>query len=113
MPTAPHGGVSKRSLSLPRHQLVELMHSINFGRIENLLVCDGEPVLNPAPTVVREHKFGGENRPRPESTATDFLLKAQVVELFGLLDHLCNGTIAVIEIKHGLPFRALIADAAA
>jgi hypothetical protein len=104
--------LSKSSMSPQRRKLIELLQSINFGRIENLLIRDREPVFSPAPRITREHKFGGENGPRPESGSTDFLLKAQVIELFALLDELRDGTIAVIEVKHGLPFRAQIADAA-
>ena len=105
--------LAKSSLSPNRRKLVELMQSVNFGRVENLQVRNGDPIFTSPPNVVREHKFGAENGPRPEAAATDFLLKQQVVELFSLLDHLNDGTIAVIEIKHGLPFRALVADAAA
>jgi len=93
-------------------RLVELMQDINFGRIEQLSVRDGLPVLSPRPRVSREIKFGGENGPRPESTAADFQLKKQVVELLNLIDNLQNGTIDVLDIKNGLPFRAIVMEAA-
>jgi hypothetical protein len=105
--------VSKHDLSARRAGLLELMQSINFGRIEGLAILDGDPVLDPPPRVIREVKFGGENGPRPEIDAGNFLLKTQVVELFQHLDQLGNGTIEVLEIKHGLPFRMLVAEAAA
>ena len=81
------------------------MQRINFGRIEKLSLRNGEPILNPRPTVVREHKFGSENGPRPELGTDDFLLKQQVVELFALFDQRQNDVIGVLDIKHGLPFR--------
>jgi hypothetical protein len=96
---------SKASLSQARRRLLELMQRMNFGRIEGLVVRGGEPVLAPLPRVVREHKFGGENGPRPERDAEDFLLKAQVVELCHFLDRFGDGTIALVEVKHGLPFK--------
>jgi hypothetical protein len=96
---------SKASLSEPRRYLVELMQQLNFGRIENLTVRSGEPVLAPPPRVVHEHKFGGDNGPRPEHAAEDFLLKAQVVDLLRFLDRFGDGTIALVEVKHGLPFK--------
>jgi hypothetical protein len=105
--------LSNHDLSARRAGLLELMQSINFGRIEGLAVLDGEPVLDPPPRVIREVKFGGENGPRPELDAGNFLLKTQVVELFQHFDHLGDGTIDVLEIKHGLPFRMLVAEAAA
>jgi hypothetical protein len=103
---------TKASLSPARRRLLELFQQINFGRLECLTIQNGEPQLAPPPRVVREIKFGGENGPRPELSAGNFLLKAQVVELFGYFDRLGNGTIEVLEIKHGLPFRMLVAEAA-
>ena len=35
----------------------------------------------------------------------DFALKSQVIELFAFFDKFKDGTIDVLEIKHGLPFR--------
>jgi hypothetical protein len=101
---------TKRSLSGDRQRLVELMQRLGFGLIKGLQVRDGNPVLDPLPEVTREHKFGGENGPRPELAATDFALKTQVIELFREFDRLRDTTIAVLEVKHGLPFRMLLAD---
>src|SRR5262245_46602928 len=99
------GNRAKASLTEPRRRLVGLMQQLNFGRIVGLVVRGREPVLDPPPRVVREHKFGGENGPRPERNAKDFFLKSQVVELFEFLDRFGDGTIAVVEVKHGLPFK--------
>lgn len=113
---APNGGrnnpphLFKRHLSPARVWLLELMQDANFGRIENLAVIGGEPILDPRPVVVREHKFGGENGPRPERGTADFLLKQQVIELFAFFDELQNGVIDVLEIKHGLPFRMVVTE---
>lgn len=104
----PH--LSKQALSPRRATLLELMQSVNFGHIENLQIVAGEPVVAPQPMVVREIKFAGENGPRPELATTDFLLKQQVIELFAFFDHLQNGVINVLEIKHGLPFRMIVTE---
>jgi hypothetical protein len=103
--------MTKSSLSPQRRRLIELMQALNFGRVEQLEVRDGEPVLEPAPRVVREHKFGGENGPRPEASLRDFALKAPVVELLALLDELRDGTVEVLEVKHGVPFRVFVPGA--
>jgi hypothetical protein len=89
------------------------MQGVNFGRIENLIIQDGEPIVDLPPRIFCEIKFGGENGPRPEITIDDFLLKAQVVELFNCFDRLRNGKIDLIELKHGLPFRMIMEDKAA
>ena len=102
----------KSSLPASRQRLVELMQHVNFGRIERLVINDSQPVLDPPPRMVREIKFGGENGPRPEATIADFALKTQVVELFRNFDELRNGVIEVLDIKHGLPFRMAVEDAA-
>ena len=111
---APDGGHSnpphlfKRHLSPARARLVELMQDVNFGRIERLECVGGEPILYPRPDLVREHKFGGENGPRPELKADDFLLKQQVVELLAYFDEVRDCFIELLEIKHGLPFRMFV-----
>jgi hypothetical protein len=105
--------VSKQDLSSCRAGLIELMQSINFGQIERLPINKGQPVLDPRPPVVREHLFGGENGPRPEGAAADFLLKRKVLDLFAMFDSLGNGVIDVLEVKHGLPFRASVKEVAA
>jgi hypothetical protein len=86
------------------------MQEINFGKIEKLLVQGGEPVLNPAPKIIKEIKFGGENGPKRELEVEDFALKAQVVELFSYLTVLDNAVVASIDIRHGLPFRMNVVE---
>lgn len=105
--------VGMAGLSEPCRELVKLMQTVNFGRIEGLHIRDGMPVLNPRPRVVREIKFCGENGSRRELAAADFILKSEVVELLAFFDELQNGVIDVLEIKHGLPFRVIVAEVAA
>lgn len=69
-----------------------------------------QPVFDPPPTMIREHKFAAENGPRPELASTDFLLKRQIAELFAFFDERQNGVIDVLEIKHGLPFRMIVTE---
>ncbi|HRV31532.1 MAG TPA: hypothetical protein P5169_07450 [Kiritimatiellia bacterium] len=44
------GRITKSSLTPPQARLVELMQRLNFGRIEDLHVRNGEPQFTP-PTV--------------------------------------------------------------
>jgi hypothetical protein len=106
-------GKNRASLSPARRWLLEKCQHLNFGRIENLEIQDGQPVLNPLPRLIREVKFGGENSPRPELGIADFQLKSQVVDLFAFFDELQTGTIEVIELKHGLPFRMVVVEESA
>jgi len=104
---------TKSSLSKHKIRLVELMQRINFGRIEGLVVRNGEPVLAPPPRVIREIRFGGENGTRPEAAKENFALKSQVVELLNLIEAIRDGVIQRLEIKHGLPFMMTIEEDAA
>ena len=103
---------TKSSLSDSPRRLVELMQRLNFGRIEDLIVRNGEPVFDPAPKVIRKVKIGGENGPRPELICEDFLLKKQTIELLEAISNLGEGTVLIIDVKHGLPFAVEIEFAA-
>ena len=105
--------VTAASLPPARRRLITLMQALNFGRIEELAVSQGEPVLDPPPRIVREVKLGGENGPRPESVKEDFLLKAEVRELFAHMEAMGDGVIRCIEVKHGLPFKMTVEEDAA
>jgi hypothetical protein len=104
--------ITLASLSGSRRRLVDLMRELYFGRFEGLLVGDGDPVWDPPPRIVREVKFPREN-PSGAGGSANFLLKQQVVELLNFFDQMQDGTIAVLEVKHGLPFRILVEDGAA
>jgi hypothetical protein len=105
--------LTKAGLSEPRKRLVELMQSLGHGQIQDLDLRDREPVLDPPPSVVREIKLGGTSGPRPEVDTADFLLKSEVIELFEYFDQAGNGTIDLLVIKHGLPFRMSVKEAVA
>lgn len=93
-------------------QCIRLMQTLNFGRIDGLVVRGGQPILDPPPEIVREVRFGAENGPRPEAAIEDFLLKAPVVEFFDQLSRLGDGIVESLEVKHGLPFRMTVREPA-
>ncbi|HYK91478.1 MAG TPA: hypothetical protein VE398_22095 [Acidobacteriota bacterium] len=95
--------LAKSDLSRPRQRLIEIMQRLNWGRIEQLVVRDGEPVLNARTRIIRNVRLGGREAARPELGKDDFLLKAPVIELFEHLDRLGNGRVMKIEIRSGLP----------
>jgi hypothetical protein len=95
------------TLSPARRQLLELIRRYNFCVIENLEVRGGEPVLDPPPRVTQEIKIGTDNDPRLE-IKNDFLLQGQIIELLHHLDCVGDGRIAVIEVRHRLPFRLVV-----
>lgn len=104
---------TKSNLSPARAILVEKMQRLDFGRIEDLTIRDGEPVLDPPPRIIRDVKFRGENGPRRECDLDDFVLKSEVVDLFARFDELGDATIQSLEVQHGLPFRMQLEEVAA
>ena len=100
--------LSLRNLSSNRAGLLRLMQDLQFGRIESLNVARGEPVFDPYPRVVREVKLGMRDGVKATSQE-DFLLKAEVRELFVELAAIGDGVIDRIEVRHGLPFRLFTA----
>ncbi len=95
-------------LSPARQRLLRLLQSINFGRVEELEIRNGEPVFSPAPRVFVELKLDVNDSPRPESRLERFPVREQVARLFTQIAHLNEGTVEVIEVRHGLPFRMVI-----
>jgi hypothetical protein len=95
-------------LSGPRQALVRLFQSINFGYVESLDVRGGEPIFSPAPTVFVEVKLDAANEPRPEVNLADFELGTEVTRLLAQLNEIGDGFIERIDIRYGIPRRALI-----
>jgi len=99
---------NKTSLSPSRIRLLELMQKLNFGRIENLRIRDGEPQFVPPPKITEHIRIGSASGPRRELDNTDFALKDQLVEFFGHLDRLRDTNIEAVEIRHGLPAHVVV-----
>ena len=103
--------LTKSSLSTQKKRLIETLQRTNYGRIENLLIRECEPVLNPPPRVVKDIKLGAaDTGARPELNTEDFALKREHIELFEYFRRLGNGTIECIEVKAGLPFRLITVE---
>ena len=94
-------------LSIPRQALVRLCESINYGYIQDLLIEDREPVLDPGPVVLFDIKLDSEERRRPELDSADFLLCAEAIRFIVLLDRIDNGKISRLEVRAGIPRRIL------
>jgi len=100
-------------LSAARRRLLETISKLNFGRIENLVIQNGQPVFDPPPSILRDVKFGAENGPHAKSALSDFSLKSRLLDLFSQLDALESGVVRSLEVKHGLPFSMIVEERAA
>ena len=103
---------TKASLTPARKQLLELMQEVNYGRIEELEVRDGEPVFEPPPSVIRLYLFGKDNGPNTARESDDFTLKKKVVELFDVFSRERSLSIKELMIDNGLPVRMTVAGVA-
>jgi hypothetical protein len=95
-------------LSQAKQRLLRLFQTINFGRVEELEIRNGEPEFSPPPRVFVELKLDAADGPRPESRLDRFALRSQVERFFTRIGRLNQGTVEVIEVRHGLPFRMVI-----
>ena len=105
-----HRTVLLQQLSDPERRLIALLQDLNFGRIERLHVTGGEPCFDQPPDVFREIRFGSENGPRPERALSDFQLSADHRALLNLIRSMDEGVVEHIDVRHGLPFRAVVAS---
>jgi hypothetical protein len=103
-------GQRKGDLSGVEQWLLEIMQKINFGQIEDLAMQKGQPVLEPAPKIVREVKFGARSGPRRETGKEDFALKGRVIEMIENLRAIGSGKVRRLEVRDGLPFRMIVEE---
>ena len=89
-----------QGLSPGQRSLLELMHIHQFGRIENMPVWAGDPILNSEVRVVRVSRLGGGKNAAKVTRTDEFELKRQVRDLFEELARLKNGTVVRLEFRH-------------
>lgn len=95
---------STQDLLPSERRLLHVMCQLRFGRVEFLQIRDGELVLDPWPTTVRDVKFGAQVSDQYRATDGEFALKQPVVDLFEYIRSVDAGEIRTLEIRHGLPF---------
>jgi hypothetical protein len=101
------GSSRRRSgeLSAPQLLLLEIMREHQFGRVENMLVRAGQPILDRDLKVVRVACLGGESSGTKPPAGDEFELKRVICDLFDELARLGHGTVVRLEFKRGLPCR--------
>ena len=95
-------------ISSARQALVRLCQSLNFGRVERLIVRAGEPFYSPPPLLRAEIKLDSDEPARPELELADFDLRDEIRRLLARLDELQEGTIERIDVRAGIPQRVVI-----
>ena len=98
--------MTKASLHPGQRRLVELIESLEFGAIEQLCICGGQPRFEPEPRIVQSIKLDSAAADRT-ADAPNLTLKSEFTSLFDRLSSLRDGLVA-IEVRHGVPFRLVI-----
>jgi hypothetical protein len=93
-----------RELIGAQRHLVEIMREHQFGRIENVIVDAGQPVLDANVRIVRSARLGGGDGGAGVPNTDEFELKQAVCDLLDELARLNDGLIVRLEFKGGLPF---------
>ena len=91
-------------LSAQQRSLLEMMSEHRFGRVENIMVRDGQPIMDQGVKLVRVARLGGASRGAKDDAVEEFELKCSVRDLFDELARLQNCEIVRLEFRHGLPF---------
>lgn len=111
-PRRRRNGLWKSQLTPARQRLVEDMQRLGYGRYKKLVVCNGQPVLDPPPRRYRHRRLHGANQDRKEDVLPDFRLKDSILKLFEEMDRLGSGVIARLEVRDGLPYDMTIKESA-
>jgi hypothetical protein len=105
--------IRKSDLTPRQRQLVERMQRMGYGRIENLVVRDGDPVFERGTTkVIRSVRLEGRTDPHVGSNQGDPVLKTKVVNLLRQLAEMGDGVVAIIHVGSGLPGSMEVEDEA-
>jgi len=98
--TAP---VTTQDLRPSEATFLDAIQRLGFGRLEYLQIRNGELVLDPWPTVIRDIKFATPtNTGKPAEHNSE--LRPQVAEFFAYVRDADAGEIRELEVRHGLPF---------
>lgn len=98
------------SITEAQKRLLQLMQEVHYGRIEDLVICNGEPVMGLPVKILRDVKLSGECSRKPILADRDYLDKPQVVEMLRQFHRLGDGVVQLVEIHDGLPFRIHIVE---
>ncbi len=98
------------SITEAQKRLLQLMQEVHYGKIEDLVISNGEPVMGLTVRVLRDVKLSGECSKKPIIQDRDYLDKPQIVEMLRQFRRLGDGVVQLVEIHDGLPFRIHIAE---
>lgn len=100
----------RTSLSQRERRLLQLMQEIHYGRIEGLVISDGEPVIESSTIVFRDVKFGPNSSKKPVLVDHNYLDKPQIASMLQQFHALGDSVVEFLDIHDGLPFRMRVME---
>ena len=91
-------------LTPAQRNLLRILREFQFGRIENLRVECGQPLVDCDTKIVRVARLGGKGNGPDISAADEYELKQAFCDLFDELTQLGDGLVLRLEFRHGLPW---------
>jgi hypothetical protein len=85
--------------------LLQILRDYQFGRIENMPVRAGQPLLGVGARLVRIARLDGGKRQTYIPGEEQFELKQEICRLFDELIRLQDCLVVRLEFRHGLPFQ--------
>lgn len=93
----------KSEISESGRKLIAVMQEVNYGRLMNVKVFDGELVFTPDSVVERDVRFGKNPEDSGYKIEKDYELKKPLADFFRHLAEIHDGEISNLEIQAGLP----------
>ena len=91
-----------KQLNAGDQNLLKLMQTVDYGRLEQFSICNGHVVATSASRKVRSRKIRTTLHRQSRSDG-DFLLTEKHIEFFQEIREIAEGFIKVIQIQAGLP----------
>jgi hypothetical protein len=93
-----------KDLTTAQRALLQILRDYQFGRIENMRVQAGQPLLGVGTRLVRIARLDGSRRTHVPDEEP-FELKQQICGLFDELTQLQDCLVVRLEFRHGLPLQ--------
>ena len=109
MPTAVDSrpNPAAQSESPERQQLARMIEELEFGRIDGLLVIQGQPRFSPRPRCTRVFNLTAGDTYDARRSGREYRLRTMRA-LFRRLDSIRGAAVVSILVQHGLPVRLTV-----
>lgn len=94
-----------RDLSAAQRALIQVIYSHQFGRLENMQVLGGQPVLDGGARLIEIARFDRESSLPDLPHGENFELKQPFCRMLDELDRLKDCLVIRLEFRHGLPLQ--------